>query len=114
MEKRTAICGLDCSVCPAYEATRDNSNEKRKATAEQWTKSYGSEIKPENINCLGCTNTTGTLFEYCTMCEIRKCGMTKGVANCAQCAEYACAKLTKFLAMAPQAKLNLEEIRAKR
>ena len=107
----TAICGINCDVCPAFEATRDNDDAKRRATAEQWSKAYGSEIKPENINCRGCLNTEGTIFGYCQICDIRKCGMTKGLKNCAACEEFACARLTKFFGMAPQAKENLERIR---
>ena len=41
---------------------------------------------------------------------LRKCGMSKGVKNCAYCADYACDKLLKFFEMAPQAKQNLDEI----
>ena len=45
------------------------------------------------------------------VCEIRKCGMDKGVKNCAYCADYGCDKLLKFFEMAPQAREKLEEIR---
>ncbi|MBM3120461.1 MAG: DUF3795 domain-containing protein, partial [Chloroflexi bacterium] len=38
------------------------------------------------------------------ICKIRKCGKQKQVENCAYCHEYACEKLTKFFAMAPDAK----------
>jgi len=114
MERMISICGMVCSECPAYKATRDNDDAQRRATAEQWSKQFGSDIKPEDINCWGCLNTEGDLFNYCRICEIRKCGMAKGLENCAHCDEYGCEKLTKFFGMASEAKKNLEEIRASR
>jgi hypothetical protein len=111
MDKMISVCGLVCTSCVAFEATRDDDDELREATAKQWSKVYGSTIKPEDVNCLGCLTTKGKVFGYCLVCEIRKCGMGKGVKNCAYCADYACDKLLKFFEMAPQAKKNLEEIR---
>jgi hypothetical protein len=111
MDKMISVCGLVCTTCPAFEATRDNDDAKRKATSEQWSKAFGSTVKPEDVNCFGCLTTKGKVFSYCQVCEIRKCGMGKGVKNCAYCADYACDKLLKFFEMAPQAKQNLEEVR---
>ena len=114
MTEMVSVCGLVCTSCPAFEATRDNDDAKRKATAELWSKAFGSAIKPEDVNCLGCLTTKGNVFSYCQVCGIRKCGVGKGVKNCAHCADYACDKLLKFFAMAPQAKQKLEEIRDKK
>jgi hypothetical protein len=50
-------------------------------------------------------------FQYCTVCEIRKCGQEKKVKNCAYCADCACEKLEKLFTMAPVAKANLEAIK---
>jgi hypothetical protein len=107
----TAICGLSCSDCPAFKATQSDDDEERKRVAEMWSKEYGADIKPENVNCDGCTSQGGRHFNYCDICEIRKCGQQKAVANCAHCDEYVCEKLEKFFGMAPQAKKTLETIR---
>jgi len=107
-----SVCGLVCTQCPAFEATRDNDHAKRKETAEKWSKAFKSEIKPEQVNCTGCVSTAGPVFSYCQVCEIRKCGQGRKLKNCAECPEYACAKLTGFFAMAPEAQKNLEAIRA--
>ena len=114
MDKLISYCGLVCSTCPAFIATRDNDDAKRKQTAEEWSKQFKSEIKPEDINCRGCVTTVGKLFQYCTVCEIRKCGVEKKIENCAGCPDYACEKLSAFFAMAPDAKKNLDEIRSRR
>jgi len=110
-KKMISVCGLVCSECGAFIATQTHDDKKRKEVAEHWSKEYHVEIKPEDINCDGCTSTTGVVFNYPRVCEIRACGLEKKVKNCAFCAEYACEKLTKFFAMAPVAKATLEEIR---
>jgi hypothetical protein len=54
------------------------------------------------------------VFNYCDVCEIRKCGQEKQVKNCAYCADYSCEKLDKFFDMAPGAKATLEEIKKRK
>jgi hypothetical protein len=111
MEKMMAMCGLDCGQCPAFLATMHDSDEERKKTAETWTKMYGHEIKPEEINCYGCLSVGKKLLAHCAVCEIRKCGLERSVVNCAACPEYPCEKLSKFFEIAPEAKGNLERER---
>lgn len=111
MDAMIAYCGLNCAQCPALLATQQDDDNERKKVAEQWSKQYSSEIKPEDINCLGCLSEKRPVFHYCTICEIRKCGRERGVINCAHCDDYACEKLNNFFSMAPEAKNSLEEIR---
>ncbi len=110
MEKVVAYCGLVCSDCIAFIATHENSDVKRREVAAIWTKEYGRAFKPEEINCEGCVKD-GKHFGYCDSCEIRKCGTSKGVANCAYCADYGCEKIAHFFTVAPKAKETLEQIR---
>ena len=111
MDKIIGICGIPCSTCPAYIATQADDEEARIKTASDWSKEFNADIKPEHINCDGCYPGTDRLFQYPTVCEIRKCGFSKGVLNCAYCEEYACEKLTEFFKLVPIAKTTLEEIR---
>jgi hypothetical protein len=106
-----AYCGIVCTECPAFIATQNNDDAKRKETAELWSKKYNYDFKPEDINCDGCLVKTGRIIGYGAVCEIRKCGQAKGVENCAYCADYACEKLEKFFEMVPQNKTTLDEIR---
>lgn len=110
MEKMIAFCGLDCKSCKAFIATEEDDDTKRKAVAEEWSKAFGHELSLEEINCNGCQNREGRHIDYCSICEIRKCGIAKGVENCALCIDYSCEKLRKFHEQAPDAKRNLEEI----
>jgi predicted nucleic acid binding AN1-type Zn finger protein len=111
MEKIIAYCGIVCSECPAYIATQNNDDAKRRETAEQWTKQFGHEMKPEDINCYGCLTDTGRIVNYCAICEIRTCARERGMVNCAYCDDYACDKLEKFFQMAPMFRATLDEIR---
>ena len=117
MDKLIAVCGLDCRECEAYIATQTNNMEKKKEIADKWSKIYNVLILSENINCDGC-RIDGQHIGYCGMCEVRKCGFSKNIENCAICNEYpGCSILNKFLKMAPEEgaskiKNNLEKIKA--
>jgi len=113
--KTLAMCGLDCAACPASIAYRTNDQALRVKTAAEWSKAFKVELAPEGINCVGCLKTKGVLFSHCRECDIRKCGLTRKVDNCALCPEYSsCEKINKFIAGAPPAKANLEEVRRTR
>ncbi len=112
MNEIIAFCGISCSECGAFIATKNNNDEKRAVVAKMWSKQYNSDIKPEDINCDGCQCDGGRIFNYCTVCEIRKCGKEKGVTNCGHCDDYACDMLENFFAMVPDSKKRLDEINA--
>ena len=111
MSEMIAFCGILCHECGAFQATKNNDDQKRAEVAKLWSKEFNSDIKPEDIYCDGCLSDGGYLFNYCKVCEIRKCGGEKRVVNCAYCDDYACEKLEKFLQMVPQAKKKLDQIR---
>jgi hypothetical protein len=111
MEKLIAYCGLVCTDCGAYIATQNNDAEKRKEIAAEWTEKYKRDFKPEDINCDGCIRETPKVIEHLNICEVRKCGRSRKVVNCAYCDDYACEKLEGYFKMAPVMKANLEEIR---
>ncbi len=111
MAKMIGYCGLDCAGCGAYVATQKNDSKLRAKVAADWSKRYGTPLKAEDINCVGCTVKAGPHIGHAGVCEVRLCGQAKGVANCAYCQDYGCEKLAKYHQMAPQMKVNLDEIR---
>jgi hypothetical protein len=106
-----ACCGLECTQCDTFKATKENDDSKRKETAQKWSRMFRHDISPEQINCDGCKSTTGRNFYFCGICEIRKCCMSKGVEHCAVCKEYICDKLAKFIKSAPRSGEALEKLR---
>jgi hypothetical protein len=113
METVIGFCGIDCGKCPAYIAKKENNDELRKKTAEEWSKMFGTQFTPEGVNCDGCA-VQGQHIIYCEqLCDIRKCAVEKKVENCAVCADYGCEKLEAFLKNVPEARKTLEDIRQK-
>ncbi len=104
-------CGLRCDECAAYKATRADDDAMRIQVAEKWSIQYRSDIKPEDIDCEGCLSGGDKVFSHCHVCEIRKCGMERGVPNCAHCQDYVCSKLDSFLQKVPGNRKLLEGIR---
>ena len=112
MPELLACCGIDCNACPALIATRTNDAALRAKTAAEWSKSFGHDFKPEQVNCSGCTSD-GAHIDYCSMCEIRKCAGSRKLENCASCADYGCATLAGFHKNAPEAKARLDALRSR-
>ena len=112
-DKKYGICGIDCSKCPAYIATINDDNVLREKTAKEWSKLYGLNLKPEDINCLGCHNDK-VLWRHCKECDIRKCALSKKLSSCAYCPYYPCNNLRKWFDEVPEAKENLNKSRNKK
>ncbi len=111
MKTMIAYCGLTCSECPAFLARLNDNNDLRVKTAKEWSKMFKADLKPEDINCVGCLEKEGPLFSHCSDCNIRACCIEKEVANCAHCGDYSCEKIEEFFKMAPEVKKKLDEIR---
>lgn len=110
LKEMIAVCGLDCSKCGAFLATKENNDQKRAEVAQEWSRLFKGEIKPEDINCDGCHSDGGRLLNYCKVCEIRECGKEKGLENCGYCGEYPCHKLDFIFSSAPDAKNRPDKI----
>ncbi len=108
-----AYCGLVCSSCPAYTATQANAPIALEQVAAQWREEYHApNITIESVMCDGCL-TGPHKCSHCAECDIRSCGVTHGVANCAHCVDYnTCEKLQGFFVMVPSARSTLEAIRS--
>ena len=96
-----AYCGMDCLKCECFIATQENNDQQRKEVAVSWSAKYQVDIKAEQINCHGCKSTGLKFFFTESICEIRKCNIEKGTANCAECQSYICEKLAEFIKLAP-------------
>jgi hypothetical protein len=114
MPELIAYCGIDCDQCPALIAHRTGDRALQAKTAQEWSKAFGHDFKPEDVDCVGCTVESGPHIGYCAMCEIRKCARERKLDNCAACAEFSCTRLTEFHKQVPKAMESLDRVRAKR
>lgn len=114
MERMIAVCGLDCAKCEAYLATQANDEAAKERVAAKWRKEYDApHIDVAYVTCDGCLAFDGRLGGHCIECEIRACGVERGLPNCAHCPEYdSCKKLAGFFEFVPQVRATLDEIRA--
>ncbi len=109
-----AACGLTCTTCPAFVATKTGDRALQEKTAAEWSKMGGKEIKPEDLLCDGCQSEGSQLYSYCNTCEVRACVHGKGYTTCAECAGYdGCTTIGEFLKTCPDAKEVLDGLRAK-
>ena len=112
MDKIIAYCGLVCADCPAYIATQADDYAALEQVAAQWREEYNApDITVESIICDGCLTDEGRKCSHCFECQIRACGMERGVLNCAYCADYGCAKIEGFFGFVPDAQARVAGIR---
>ena len=83
--------------------------EERQAVAEKWNVEFGGSHtagrhRLRRLHARG--PPRAVLRERLRDPQLRPA--QKGVATCAECADYGCEKLTAFLANVPEAKANLE------
>ncbi len=111
MSKMIAYCGLVCSNCPTFLATKNDDDVAREKTAALYAEKFGLDLKPEDINCEGCKSVRGKLIGFCQVCEIRRCCSEKGLENCTLCDEQPCENLVKFHQFSADAKASFEALK---
>ena len=57
MDRIIACCGIECSKCDAYVATKNNDDVLRKTTAENWSKMFNANLEAKE-NCSKCNDYT--------------------------------------------------------
>ena len=113
MAKMISACGLDCFGCECREATLSGDMEKKADIAVRWSKNYNAILTAADIHCVGCTEA-GVHFSWCEQCPIRTCAISRNYQTCAECAEFPCDKSQFILNAVPDAKANIDSLRASR
>lgn len=91
METLISACGLVCSKCKAFIATRTGDEALAEATAREWSQLNGVTIQKDQIWCTGCLTDAAPKYHFCgNLCAIRKCVLTKNIDTCAECSSYPC------------------------
>ena len=115
MTKMIAVCGLDCTACDGYQATKANDDAMKEQAAARWRVEYSNpKVDAAYVTCDGCLSG-GRLGGHCLECSVRICGVARGVTSCGLCDEYeGCATIADFVAYVPHVKPTLDAIRAAR
>lgn len=97
INKKLGYCGLDCTKCAAFIATKNNDESLRRKTAKLWAELNNAPISPADINCEGC-KIDGKKTYFCQrLCAIRKCAIRRAVENCGDCSlSERCKKLAQI------------------
>ena len=88
-----APCGLYCGVCAILIAHKENNvkfKEKLVPVYAPFTKSV------EDIECKGCLSNE-CVAAFCQVCDIKKCVNKKGIKTCAQCDDFPCKRIKRFV-----------------
>lgn len=91
MSSTYSPCGIDCTECWVFIATRDNDLAFKQRLADDFYKEHGIKTDPRDINCEGCQGRD-KLLGFCSVCQIRSCAAAKGFSTCAECADFPCDK----------------------
>lgn len=95
-------CGIVCSKCEAFIATKNYDVALADKTAKQWAQQFAADIKRDDIWCTGCMTAGERKCCHCaSTCDIKKCVAEKGLSTCADCGEYVCDTLEGFYKFFP-------------
>lgn len=112
MHRIIGYCGLVCTDCPAYIATKAEERSALEEVAARWREEFNSpNITVQSVICDGCLGDGGRHCSHWHECEIRACGQARGVMNCAYCPDYVCERLDRFFDLVPNARAMLEKLR---
>lgn len=85
----TAVCGLFCAACSLYIGSLE-APERLESFMRRTGKSR------EEATCHGCRSDV--LAWHCRTCRLKACAEKKGIAFCAECADFPCADFRAFAA----------------
>jgi hypothetical protein len=101
-----AFCGADCESCAAFQASQSKD-----PSLKQWLAADCSfedlSFTPDQLTCLGCKIQTPT-SHICAQCQIRACALGTVRGTCAECGDYPCSLINRFVAVETDARNVLD------
>ena len=85
--KFAAACGLYCEACNLYIGTHEEPVRLERAAAR-------FNVQTDDVSCYGCHSDKRAL--HCNNCRLYDCAVGRGIAVCAECADYPCSDLKEF------------------
>lgn len=92
MDQILTRCGYRCDLCLAYRANVEANRANQQILSDGWHKYFGFRIPAEGIMCDGCMADNPRLIDK--NCPVRPCVIERGIANCSECPDYVCEKLS--------------------
>ncbi len=112
-----AYCGLECTECPAYKATKTGDRALQEKTAREWSVQFApytgrNDLRAEEMVCDGCKAADERVFLGCRVCGMRTCARNQKFDTCAECGRFeSCESLNGFFTQAAEAKTRLTGLR---
>jgi len=106
-----AFCGLDCNECPVFQATRADDQAQKVWLAMEYS-APSDCFHPSDMTCLGCHQQSHPLSKMCRACEIRRCASQHVLNTCAECYEFPCVLIERFVPVETDNRNKLDEVNA--
>ena len=100
MDQILTRCGYRCDLCLAYRPNIEANLASQQILSDGWQRYFGFRIPAEAIMCDGCMAENPRLIDK--TCPVRPCVIDKGIANCSECRDYPCEKLSDRLVVYEQ------------
>ena len=71
MQQIRGYCHRVCNECTIYQATQQDDDIRRAGIAATLSEVYDKKIRPEDVNCDGCSTENGRLFMFARDCSVR-------------------------------------------
>lgn len=101
-----SYCGMDCKACPVFHASQNNNYAHKQWLAAEYSFEEIS-FSADQISCHGC-KSHAACSQICSQCLIRACAINRIDDTCADCADYPCALINRFVAVETDARNILD------
>lgn len=105
-----SYCGIKCDQCPIFIATKTNDEKMKEKLAQEYSSEKCTFIS-KDMECAGCRSSYAEHSKMCGGCEIRLCGKTRDIITCAECAEYPCYIIEKYVPKGSENRTLLDDIK---
>ena len=89
-----APCGLYCGACSIIAAVRRGDPQLLELIAGGVAEYLGQPVEVKALSWEGCLSDVRA--SVCRECTLRACALEKGLAHCAQCADFPCQQIIDF------------------
>ncbi len=101
-----SYCGMDCKACPVLQASQNKDYAHKQWLVAEYSFEEIS-FSADQLTCHGCKSHAAN-SQICSQCSIRACATARVEGTCAECANYPCALISRFVAVETDARNVLD------